>query len=290
MSEVAAAHVTPPDIGRGIGFLGGGHMGRALVAALRRAGVRGSDIVVFDTQAATRDALQREFDVRVAADAADATAHIASLDVLVLAVKPQDMAAALRPLKALLSAHRPLVISVAAGLGIRQLAELCGDGVPLVRAMPNRPALLGAGATGAYADPVLPRTARRRAEAVLATAGCVVWVNDESLMDVVTAVSGSGPAYFFRMAEALAAAGIAQGLPEAAANELAVATLHGAGLMATHGADLAALRESVTSKGGTTAAALAQFTAQGFEQGVADAVAAAVTRGRQLATQFGNGS
>lgn len=287
MSEVAAAHVTPPDIGRGIGFLGGGHMGRALVAALRRAGVRGSDIVVFDTQAATRDALQREFGVRVAADA---TAHIALLDVLVLAVKPQDMAAALRPLKALLSAHRPLVISVAAGLGTRQLTEFCGDGVPLVRAMPNRPALLGAGATGAYADPVLPRAARRRADAVLATAGCVVWVDDESLMDVVTAVSGSGPAYFFRMAEALAAAGIAQGLPEAAANELAVATLHGAGLMATHGADLAALRESVTSKGGTTAAALAQFTAQGFEQGVADAVAAAVTRGRQLATQFGNGS
>ncbi|MFM8518419.1 MAG: pyrroline-5-carboxylate reductase [Nevskiaceae bacterium] len=286
MSEVAAAHVTPPDIGRGIGFLGGGHMGRALVAALRRAAVSGPEIIVFDTHAATRDALQREFEVRVAADA---TAHIASLDVLVLAVKPQDMATALRPLKSMLATHRPLVISVAAGLGTRQLAELCGDGVPLVRAMPNRPALLGAGATGTYADPALAASARQRAEAVLATAGCVVWVDDESLMDVVTAVSGSGPAYFFRMAEALAAAGIAQGLPEAAANELAVATLHGAGLMATHGADLAALRESVASKGGTTAAALAQFTAQGFEQGVADAVAAAVTRGRQMAAQYGTG-
>ncbi|MFZ9477911.1 MAG: pyrroline-5-carboxylate reductase [Steroidobacteraceae bacterium] len=287
MSEVAAAHVTPPDVGRSIGFLGGGHMGRALVAALRGAGVAGSRIIVFDTQAATRDALQGDFGIRVADDA---SAHIASIDLLVLAVKPQDMAAALRPLKPALARHRPLVISVAAGLGTQQLAELCGDQVPLVRAMPNRPALLGAGATGAYADPTLEPAYRRRAETVLGAAGCVVWVEDEALMDVVTAVSGSGPAYFFRMAEALAAAGIAQGLPAAAANELAVATLHGAGLMASRGANLTALRESVTSKGGTTAAALAQFTAQGFEQGVADAVAAAVTRGRQMAAQYGTGS
>jgi pyrroline-5-carboxylate reductase len=287
MSETAAAPAATPDIGRGIGFLGGGHMGRALVAALLRAGADRSRIVVFDTQIATRDSLQREFGVRVAEDG---SAHLASLDVLVLAVKPQDMAAALRPLQAGLAQHRPLVISVAAGLGTAQLTELCGGSIPLVRAMPNRPALLGAGATGVYADRALEPAQRRRAEAVLATAGCVVWVEDESLMDVVTAVSGSGPAYFFRLAEALAAAGIAQGLPAAAATELAVATLHGAGLMATPGADLAALRESVTSKGGTTAVALAQFTAQGFDQGVATAVAAAVTRGRQMAAQYGTGS
>lgn len=287
MREVAAADATPPDIGRGIGFLGGGHMGRALVAALRGAGVEPQRIIVFETQAAARESLQREFGVRVAADAA---AHIASLDILVLAVKPQDMATALRPLQGVLAQHRPLVISVAAGLGTAQLTALCGGQVPLVRAMPNRPALLGAGATGAYADPALEPLQRRRAEAVLATAGCVVWVEDESLMDVVTAVSGSGPAYFFRMAEALAAAGVEQGLPPAAANELAVATLHGAGLMATRGADLAALRESVTSKGGTTAAALAELTAQEFEQTVSAAVAAAVTRGRQMAAQYGTGS
>jgi pyrroline-5-carboxylate reductase len=287
MSEVAAADATPPDIGRGIGFLGGGHMGRALVAALRGAGVDPQRIIVCETQTAARESLQREFGVRVSAEAA---AHIASLDILVLAVKPQDMAAALRPLQAALTQHRPLVISVAAGLGTDQLTELCGGPIPLVRAMPNRPALLGAGATGAYADPALEPLQRRRAEAVLATAGCVVWVEDESLMDVVTAVSGSGPAYFFRMAEALAAAGVEQGLPPAAANELAVATLHGAGLMATRGADLAELREAVTSKGGTTAAALAELTAQEFEQTVSAAVAAAVTRGRQMAAQYGTGS
>lgn len=287
MSEVAAADATPPDIGRGIGFLGGGHMGRALVAALRGDGVEPQRIIVFETQAEARESLQREFGVRVAADAA---AHIASLDILVLAVKPQDIATALRPLQGVLAQHRPLVISVAAGLGTAQLTALCGGQVPLVRAMPNRPALLGAGATGAYADPALEPVQRRRAEAVLATAGCVVWVEDESLMDVVTAVSGSGPAYFFRMAEALAAAGVEQGLPPAAANELAIATLHGAGLMATRGADLAALRESVTSKGGTTAAALAEFTAQGLEQTVSAAVAVAVSRGRQMAAQYGTGS
>jgi len=287
MSEVAAADATPPDIGRGIGFLGGGHMGRALVAALRGAGVDPQHIIVFETQAEARESLHRELGVRVAADA---SAHIASLDILVLAVKPQDMAAALLPLQGALAQYRPLIISVAAGLGTTQLTALCGGQVPLVRAMPNRPALLGAGATGAYADPALEPVQRRRAEAVLATAGCVVWVEDESLMDVVTAVSGSGPAYFFRMAEALAAAGVEQGLPPAAANELAIATLHGAGLMATRGADLAALRESVTSKGGTTAAALAEFTAQGLEQTVSAAVAAAVSRGRQMATQYGTGS
>ena len=287
MSEVAAADAKPPDIGRGIGFLGGGHMGRALVSALRGAGVDPQYIIVFETQAAARENLQREFGVRVAAEAA---AHIASLDILVLAVKPQDMATALRPLQGVLAQHRPLVISVAAGLGTAQLTALCGGQVPLVRAMPNRPALLGAGATGAFADRALEPVLRRRAEAVLATAGCVVWVEDESLMDVVTAVSGSGPAYFFRMAEALTAAGVAQGLPPAAANELAVATLHGAGLMATRGADLAALRESVTSKGGTTAAALAELTAQAFEQAVSAAVAAAVSRGRQMAAQYGTGS
>jgi pyrroline-5-carboxylate reductase len=286
MIEVAAADATPPDIGRGIGFLGGGHMGRALVAALRGAGADPQRIIVFEPQAEAREGLQREFGVRVAADA---SAHIAALDILVLAVKPQDMATALRPLQGVLAQHRPLVISVAAGLGTAELAALCGSEVPLVRAMPNRPALLGAGATGAYADAALEPVRRRRAEAILATAGCVVWVEDESLMDVVTAVSGSGPAYFFRMAEALAAAGVEQGLPPAAAKELAVATLHGAGLMATRGADLGALREAVTSKGGTTAAALAEFTAQGFEQTVSAAVAAAVSRGRQMAAQYGTG-
>lgn len=278
--------MTVPDFGRSIGFLGGGHMGRALLAALLRSGVDRRRITVAEAQPETARALGTDFGVAVVAQAA---ALPRDLDTLVLAVKPQDLAAAVQPLRDTLQTRQPLVISVAAGLTIEQLQHACGSGVPIVRAMPNRPAVHGVGATGLFAAPSLPATLRARAAAMLQTAGIVVWVEDESLMDVVTALSGSGPAYFFRLAEALAAAGRAQGLPAETALQLARATLQGAGAMADPDADLAALRESVTSKGGTTAAALAAFTAKDFESVVAAAVDAAVHRGRELASQAARG-
>jgi pyrroline-5-carboxylate reductase len=167
------------------------------------------------------------------------------------------------------------------------LRELCGAGagtaLPVVRAMPNRPALLGRGASGLYAPPDIPPEARARAEAVLAAAGMVAWIDSEMLMDAVTAVSGSGPAYFFRLAEALADAGRAQGLPAEVAARLAAATLAGAGAMAAADADLAGLRAAVTSRGGTTAAALTTLEAGGLERLVAEAVESATRRGRELA-------
>ncbi|MBM4238156.1 MAG: pyrroline-5-carboxylate reductase [Gammaproteobacteria bacterium] len=278
--------MTAPDLGRGIGFLGGGNMGRALIAGLLRAGTHPALIRVIESHQATAQALAADFGVETSADA---NAIGSRIDTLVLAVKPQDMARALQPLRALLERERPLVISVAAGLSAQQLQHWCGAVVPVIRAMPNRPALEGAGATGLFAPAEVATTLRERAAAILGAAGIVVWVDDESLMDVVTAVSGSGPAYFFRFAEALAAAGTAAGLSRAAATELARATLQGAGRMAEPGADLAALRESVTSKGGTTAAALASFSDQDLERVVAAAVSAAVRRGRELASQAAAG-
>jgi pyrroline-5-carboxylate reductase len=278
--------MSSPDLGRGIGFLGGGNMGRALVAALLRSGCDRAHIQVAESHPDAARTLFADFGITAAADAAS---FLGRIDTLVLAVKPQDMARALQPLRATLERHRPLVISVAAGLGVSQLQHWCGAGVPVVRSMPNRPALDGAGATGLFAPPQVEPMLRQRAATILATAGLVVWVDDEALMDVVTAVSGSGPAYFFRFAEALAAAGVAGGLSPAAAMQLARATLQGAGKMAGPGADLAALRAAVTSKGGTTAAALATFDDQGLERVVAAAVAAAVQRGRELAAEAGHG-
>ena len=269
------------------GFLGGGHMGRALVAALLRQGVDPARITVGEPDVARRAALASDLGVR-ATD--DNTALVRSADLLVLAVKPQDMAAALQPLQPALAEHQPLLVSIAAGLTVAQLRRACGAagaGLPLVRAMPNRPAMLGLGASGLYAPPDVSGADRARAEALLGAAGAVAWIDDESLMDAVTAVSGSGPAYFFRLAEALAAAGRAQGLPAAVAEQLAAATLAGAGAMAAADPDLASLRASVTSRGGTTAAALARFEADGLGPIVEKAVHAAVQRGRELAAASG---
>lgn len=270
-----------------IGFLGGGHMGRALIGGLLRAGVERQCISVAEAQPATAQALAADFGIQVVSRAEELPQQ---LDTLILAVKPQDMTVAVQPLRSRLGEGHTLVISIAAGLTLEQLQQVCGAGVPIVRAMPNRPAVVGAGATGLFAPTALDAALRQRATALLETAGIVVWVEDESLMDVVTAVSGSGPAYFFRLAEALAAAGRAQGLPAETATRLARATLRGAGAMAGPESDLAALRESVTSKGGTTAAALATFTAKDLEQVVAEAVEAAVRRGHELASQSARGA
>lgn len=269
-----------------IAFIGGGNMGRAMLGALLGGGHPAANLAIGEPYAATREALQRDFPgVRIGADN---LAAIAGAALVVLAVKPQEMGSVVAALQPLLQRTRPVVLSIAAGLRVADLAGWCGAGVPVVRAMPNRPALVGAGATGLYAPPGVPAAARALAEDLMRTAGAIAWVEDESLMDAVTAVSGSGPAYFFLLAEAMVTAGVAQGLSPAAARELAVATLHGAGLMAARSdGDLARLRAEVTSRGGTTEAALRSFEAAGFSEIVGAAVGAAVSRGRELAAQFG---
>lgn len=273
-----------PDIK--VAFVGGGNMGRALIGALRDRGHPAAKLAIGEAYEATRTALLRDFPgVPVGAD------NLAAIDgagLVVLAVKPQEMAPVIAALQPALRRFRPVVLSIAAGLRVADLSGWCGPGIPVVRAMPNRPALVGAAATGLYAGPEVPPPARALAEDVMRSAGAVAWVDDESLMDVVTAVSGSGPAYFFLLAEALAEAGAAQGLAPEAARRLAVATLHGAGLMAERSdGDLARLRAEVTSRGGTTEAALQALHDARFRAAVGAAVEAAVRRGRELAAQFG---
>lgn len=272
-------------IGRGIGFFGGGHMGRALIAALCRSGAPAHRIHVVDPVPELRESLAREYGIEVTADP---STFLYRIDVLVLAVKPQDMAAALGPWREALAISRPLVISVAAGLTVAQLEQICGSTLDIVRAMPNRAATVGESASGLFVPP-RSAAATERAEAVLAAAGSVVRVQDEALLDLVTAISGSGPAYFFLLAEALATAGRAGGLDAATADKLATATLRGAGAMALPGSDLAALRESITSKGGTTAAALEVLRQRGWESIVAEAVSAAAQRSRELSARLSTG-
>ncbi len=266
----------------GVAFIGGGQMARALIAGLCAAGQPAATLAVADISAEARQALERDFPgIHTTAEPTEAATR-ASL--WVLAVKPQQMEGVSRSLQELAIARRPTVLSVAAGTRLSQLQEWLGAGVPVVRTMPNRPAFVGAGITGLYASTAVGFEARNNAAALMRAAGDIVWVTEEGLLDAVTAVSGSGPAYFFLLIEALAAAGEAIGLPAATARELAVTTAYGAGKMARDtGVAPAELREQVTSKGGTTAAALAVFEAGGFRQLVGTAVAAADLRAKELA-------
>lgn len=256
-------------------------MGRALIAGLLRSGTRAEHIGVGEHIAAARDALARELGISASADNA---AAIEGAGVVLLAVKPQDAATVLAPLAGQWGAATPLIISVVAGVRVAALQKWCGRGVPVVRAMPNSPALAGAGATGLYAPPTVTAAQRATAEQVLGSVGEVVWVGSEDALDVVTALSGSGPAYFFLLAELMAEAGTQLGLEAGAARRLAAATLYGAGLLAqTEDAQLARLRAQVTSPGGTTAAALRVFADADLRGTVARALAAATRRSRELA-------
>lgn len=269
-----------------LGILGGGNMGRALIGGLLRAGTRPERIRVGDADEAARARLARELGV---AATADNSRVVDGASVVVLAVKPQQVAEVLSSLAPLLAAQRPLVLSIAAGVRIASLEGWCGAGVPVVRAMPNRAALLGAGATALYAPPQVGAAQRAAAEHIAGSVGEVVWLAAEAELDVVTALSGSGPAYFFLLAELMAQAAEALGLAPGVARRLAATTLYGAGLLAHAGdTDLARLRAEITSRGGTTEAALRVFEDAGLKATVARALAAATGRSRELAAPPGS--
>jgi pyrroline-5-carboxylate reductase len=270
-----------------IAFIGGGNMARGLVGGLISKGANPSVITVSEPDPLARDRLHHDFGVAVASDNGTA---IAGAHVVVLAVKPQVMALVVRPLAPALQKLRPLVISVAAGIRTVSLRDWIGAEVPVVRCMPNRPALIGAGATGLFADAGVGAAERALAGEVLASTGLALWVQRESDIDLVTALSGSGPAYFFRLAELMAEAAITQGLDPVVARQLAAQTLAGAGQLvaAESTPDLARMRAEVTSKGGTTEAALNRFGALALDRTVAEAMLAAAARSQELADQFGN--
>ena len=266
-------------------FIGGGNMARSLVGGLVARGHAAEALRVAEPVEALREALARDFGVRVHATASEAAQDA---DTWVLAVKPQVMRDVCESLAPLAQAGRPLLVSIAAGITTAQIDRWLGGGQAVVRSMPNTPALLGAGATGLYANDRVTPEQRQAAETLMQAAGITAWIPDEALMDAVTAVSGSGPAYAFLLAEAMQAAGEAQGLAPETARVLVLQTLLGAARMLSESGEPASvLRQRVTSPGGTTQAALDAFEAGGFRTLVDQAIAAATRRGRELAAGGG---
>ena len=265
-----------------IAFIGGGNMAAALIAGLLRAGRRAADLAAVEIDGARCAQLRQQFGIG-AASAPDAT--LADAEALVLAVKPQFMREACEAARPHLG--QPLIVSVAAGIRTADIARWLGR-TAIVRTMPNTPALVGRGVTGMAATSQVSGEQRALAESILRTAGDVVWFDDEAKLDAVTAVSGSGPAYVFYFIEALARAGAELGFTAEQARALAVQTFVGAAQLAADSSEpLATLRQRVTSKGGTTAAALAWLEANAVEARIVEAVHAAHRRARELGDEFG---
>lgn len=264
---------------KSVAFVGAGNMAEAIARGLLAAGMRPEQIRAADPLEIRRSLLARELGIRTSADNA---AVLEGADLAVLAVKPQHLDAAAATLG---RAAAPLFLSIVAGASLATLRNKLGPGARVVRSMPNTPALIGAGISALAADSDVDAADLARAEAVLGAVGRVVRV-PESLMDAVTALSGSGPAYVYLFIEALTDAGLREGLPLATARELATQTVLGAARMvAESGEAPTALRERVTSPGGTTIAGIAALETRGLRSAVFAAVRAAALRSREL----GNG-
>ncbi len=266
-----------------ITFLGGGNMAVALIGGLIKQGFSAPAIQVIDPIAEARSRLTEQFGVRTT-DTVDEAAL--NCEVLLLAVKPQQMKDALAPMVGRL--QQQLVISIAAGLRCQDLSRWLGDYPRLVRCMPNTPALIGAGVTGLYATPAVTQDEKDKATRILDAVGSSLWVDEETMIDAVTAISGSGPAYVFLFIEALRDAGLELGFSPAAAEQLALDTFLGASQLAKQSPeDVAVLRQRVTSKGGTTEQALLSFERDGIKAIMARAARAAQTRGQELGVLLG---
>ena len=263
-----------------ISFIGGGNMAQALIGGLIARGLPPTRITVSDPVEQVRDLL-KEKDVHVTEDN---LAAIAQADIVVFAVKPQVLAQVLRPLYG--QFDDKLVISIVAGAEIATISELLGT-ERVVRVMPNTPALVQTGAHGLYATEQVNSTDRELASQVLAATGLTIWVNSEAQIDAVTAVSGSGPAYFFYMMESMIRAGKNLGLDEKVATALTLQTALGAAQMAITSSNTPAeLRKNVTSPNGTTQAAIEVFDHAQISQNIQAALAAAKTRSQELAQEL----
>ncbi len=272
-----------PDMSsRTIAFIGGGNMAAALISGLVTDGYDPKRILVSDLDQEKLSRLAARFGIR-SADGNEAAARAA--DVVVLAVKPQAMEQVARDLAPVLRERRPLVVSIAAGVTEGQLRRWLGDGIPLVRTMPNTPAMLQAGATVLHAASGVSEEQKSLAESILRAVGLTLWVEEEPMMDAVTALSGSGPAYFFLVMEAMEAAGQALGLPAETARLLTLQTALGAARMAIESSDgPAVLRERVTSPGGTTERALGILEDGDIRSLFEKALAGARARSAELST------
>jgi len=266
-----------------ITFLGGGNMANALIGGLLKQGFAATDISVIEPVAEARAKLNQVYGV-TPFDTAEAVSGVG--DLLVLAVKPQQMKDAVAPLVGKLG--QAVVVSIAAGLDLTALSRFLGGHRKIVRAMPNTPALIGAGITGLCPLPEVDAAERAAADRVLSAVGRTVWIADEDKMDGVTALSGSGPAYVFLFIEALQQAAADLGFTPEQGRQLAIETVQGAAALAAQSDEPAAvLRERVTSKGGTTEAALRTMADKGVKDGIVAGVKAAEARGRELGKLLG---
>jgi len=273
-----------------ITFIGGGNMGRALISGLIANGFEPNQISVVESNAITALKLHEDYGVQGIGALEQIAFDFAKNNVVVMAIKPQDFNVVAKGLASKLkhtSAPGPLILSIAAGIRLKDMSRWL-DHTRCVRAMPNTPALIGKGITGLFADTAVGQSDRTLAETICNAVGQSVWVSEEKLMDAVTAVSGSGPAYVFAFIEAMQSAGEKLGLDEKTARKLAYATLEGATQLA-HNSDEHAgvLRERVTSKGGTTAAALDVMKQHGWNEILEKAIDAASQRGKTMGDELG---
>lgn len=268
-----------------IAFIGGGNMARSLIGGLIADGCAPEDIWVADPSAEQRSQLQSQFRLHTVAENAAAAEQA---EAIVLAIKPQIIRQVAEELSVIVQQRHPLIISIAAGVRETSLRRWLGEQTPLVRAMPNTPAMVNSGATALFANPHVSDEQRQLAESILRAVGLTIWVDHERLLDSVTALSGSGPAYFFLVMEALEQAGVQLGLSAEQARLLTLQTAFGAAKMALESSDSPALlREHVTSPGGTTERALAVLQAGELPQLFAKALAAARQRAQELGDLLG---
>jgi pyrroline-5-carboxylate reductase len=273
-----------------ITFIGGGNMGRALISGLLANHFEANQLSVVEANASTGLQLHQDFGVQIIDALEQIAFDFSKNNVVVMAIKPQDFNIVAKSLNAKLkhvTAPGPLILSIAAGIRLKDMSRWL-DHARCVRAMPNTPALIGKGITGLFADTAVNASDRALAETICHAVGQAVWVNEEKLIDAVTAVSGSGPAYVFAFLEAMQSSGERLGLDAATARKLAYATLEGATQLA-HNSDEHAgvLRERVTSKGGTTAAALDMLKQLDWHGALEKAIDAASQRGKAMGDELG---
>jgi pyrroline-5-carboxylate reductase len=268
-----------------IGFIGAGNMAHAIISGLINNGTKRNQIKISDTNEALLSLRKAEFNLEVFTDNAKLAAQCG---VIVLAVKPQVLSSVCKALKGKLTTNT-LLISIAAGVKSGDIERWLGGNQAIIRTMPNTPALLNQGITGLFANEQASDKQKSLAENILNSVGECLWVDDEHLLEAITAVSGSGPAYFFLMLESMAKAGIALGLDEAVAQKLSIQTALGASMMASSSKDSPQqLRNKVTSKNGTTQAAIESFQDQDFEVIIIHAIRAAFDRANEIGIELGN--
>lgn len=268
-----------------LAFIGAGNMASAIIGGLVEQGYPGDKICASDPVAENLKKLSAQFGINTTEDNNDA---VKQAQMVVLAIKPQVMGEVCQPLKSSVQAHRPLIVSIAAGISVASLGSWLGTDSAIVRCMPNTPALVQTGATALYANTHVSQEQQQWVDQLMGTIGICEWIETESLLDAVTALSGSGPAYFFYAMEAMIDAGEKLGLDREVATKLTLQTALGAAKMAcSSDVDPAELRHRVSSPGGTTVAALQVFQNRGFKDLFYDALAAAERRSQELAKELG---